>query len=800
MPVKTKSELNSEILVSYSDFLKVECPEFGYIEGGNENLSNLTRLLHLSNGSGHSVAIIGAKGVGKKTLARALVHTQQDESTPSQLMMRPFYRLNVNALFNSSAPQQAEKKFNDVMKELKSIHDRRGVKPLLVIEDGTGFIKGVSGGAHGNIVHILDDADNGSNYLDILIVASEAAIKDLHESHPSFMADLSVFKLEEPGKGELLEVLRKHAEGYKASGIEFEDESLRKMIEVTTQYPKIFDYAQPKRAVRFMDEVAVGFQLTMHSRPQGYFDRLEQIENIEKKIAAESDSSEKESLIGMRDTLVIEQDQSMQEWTEARAAVRKLQGEIKNFEEMIHDETVSIGKMEAEDRKRFEGEAEGARDVLVEMAEKGDPTAKGIPADRFRAMDSDAILKFADFDKNLHQNPRIREGKQSIARYERSIGKMVEKVGEKSEILGFSVCVPPTYVEDLAKQLTKTEINPHMLDAMADSERLLGEVVLNQEGMNRKISSSLKIAAAGGNNPDKPIGVFLILGPSGVGKTFVAETLSELIYGSKEKFLSTFNMENYQQSQNVSSLIGAPPGLVGYGERGLLIAAAQDRPYSVVLLDEIEKAHKDIKQTMLTALDKGQITGQDGEVGDLRNTIIVMTSNYGQDVFLDPSLSQEEAQKVVKERIYRDGTFSPEFLNRTQIVFANFLPEEAIVSIAQREAVKLEKRYKAKNPDLKITLSKEDAEAIVSELYSKEQGARVVKNIVETEVGVAVAERIFAERKKTGKPVAGELTAKYSKESGFSYEFSAKGESSAPTLEKKPQVVAVQAFSGAAPA
>jgi len=254
-------------------------------------------------------------------------------------------------------------------------------------------------------------------------------------------------------------------------------------------------------------------------------------------------------------------------------------------------------------------------------------------------------------------------------------------------------------------------------------------------------------------------------------------------------------MENYQQSQNVSSLIGAPPGLVGYGERGLLIAAAQDKPYSVVLLDEIEKAHKDIKQTLLTALDKGQITGQDGEVGDLRNTIIVMTSNYGQDVFLDPSLSQEEAQAKVKERIYRDGTFSPEFLNRTQIVFANFLPEEAIVSIAQREAVKLEKRYKAKNPDLKITLPKEAAEGVVSDLYSKEQGARVVKNIVESEVGVAVAERIFEERKKTGKPVAGELKAAYAKGVGFTYDFQPLGE---PEVKKAPDPVI--AFAGAAPA
>jgi ATP-dependent Clp protease ATP-binding subunit ClpB len=796
MSTRSSSNLNGEILVPYADYLKAVSPDFEYVSNANSDLSDLVRLLHLSNGAGRSVAITGAKGVGKKTLVRALVDGQHGDDMPPQLMLRPIYRLNVNQLFNSSGEAYAEERFNVVMNELKSIHDRRGVKPLLVIDDGTSFIKNIAGGSHGNIVHTLDDADNASNYLDLILISSDEALTELRESHPSFMSDLSVFKVEEPDKDVLVDILRGRAKAHAEHGITVPDEVLHKVIEVTTQYPRIFPYAQPKRAIRFLDEVTVGYQLEMHSKPQGYGEKSAHLELLEKQIG-EAAGEEKESLTSMRDALKIEMETERAAWSGARDMVKKLQGEIQSYEALVHERRAEISKLDLADKERFSAEAKAARQTLKEIAMSGGSEAtKGLSAERFDTMSDDDILAFAEYDTNLNRNPKIRELEKESARYEGSIAKVAAAVLEKAKILEFPVTVPETYVEELAKKITKTDINPHMFEAMADSENLLNDVVLNQGEMNRTISSSLRIAAAGGNDPDKPLGVFLILGPSGVGKTFIAETMADIIYGSKEKFLSPFNMENYMQSQNVSSLIGAPPGLVGYGTRGQLIAAAQDRPYSVLLLDEIEKAHKDIKQTLLTALDKGRITGQDGEVGDLRNTIVVMTSNYGQDLFLDPSLSFEQAKAKVRDRIYHDGVFSPEFLNRTTIVFADFLPPETIVTIAMREAVKTAKRYQAKHPDLMISLPEESAENLVADMYSKEQGARVVKNRVATEVGNAAAERIIAEKRKTGKPVAGELVATYARAGGFTFDFKPLG---SDKDEPKPQGATLQ-FAAAAPA
>lgn len=795
MSKTSSTNLNGEILVLYADYLKSVSPDFDYVSNANSDLSDLVRLLLLSNGDGRSVAITGGKGVGKKTLVRALVHGQQGDDMPPQLMLRPIYRLNVNQLFNSSGSAYAEERFNSVMNDLKAIHDRRGVKPLLVIDDGTSFIKNIAGGNHGNIVHTLDDADNASNYLDIIMVSSDEALTELRESHPSFMSDLSVFKVEEPDRGTLVDILRGRAKVHAEHGITVPDEVLNKVIEVTTQYPRIFPYAQPKRSIRFLDEVTVGYQLEMHSKPQGYGEKAAHLEILEKQIG-EAAGEKKESLISMRDTLKIEMETDHAAWSGARDMVRKLQGEIQSYEALVHERREEISKLEATDKELFAGEAKAARAELKSLAAKNDPLVKGVSAERFDTMGDDDVLAFAEYDVNLNRNPKIRELEKEAARYEGAIAKVAAAVLEKAKILEFPVTVPDSYVEGLAKKITKTDINPHMFDAMADSENLLNDVVLNQKEMNRTISSALRIAAAGGNDPDKPLGVFLILGPSGVGKTFIAETMSEIIYGSKDKFLSAFNMEQYMQSQNVSSLIGAPPGLVGYGERGRLIAAAQDRPYSVLLLDEIEKAHKDIKQTLLTALDKGRITGQDGEVGDLRNSIVVMTSNYGQDLFLDPSLSFEEAKAKVRDRIYHDGVFSPEFLNRTTIVFADFLPPETIVTIAMREAIKVAKRYQAKNPDLSISLPQESAENLVADMYSKEQGARVVKERVAKEVGNAAAERIIAEKKKTGKPVAGELTATYTRAGGFIFGFEP---SAADKEEIRPQGAVAQ-FSTVAPA
>ncbi|MFA7276730.1 MAG: AAA family ATPase [Pseudobdellovibrionaceae bacterium] len=794
----SSADLHKDLLVPYADYLESVSPDFEYVRNENADLPDLVRLLLLSNGAGRSVALIGGKGVGKKTLVGALVKGQHDNTMPPQLTLRPIYRLNVNLLFNSSGSAYAEERFNEVMNELKAIHERRGVKPLLVIDDGTSFIKNIASGNHSNIVHTLDDADNGSNYLDIILVTNDTSLAELREAHPSFMSDISTFKVEEPEKGTLLDILRSRAKTYAGKGITVPDEVLRKVIDVTTQYPRIFPFTQPKRAIRFMDEVAVGYELDMHAQPEGYGEKKAHLEQIERQIESVA-VADRDSLISMRDTLKIEMAQDFANWSKARETLRTLQGEIQSFEGLIHIKGAENTKFKEDDRVRFAQEAKEARIALKEMAASGgNPATKGLSAERFGAMSDDDILAFAEFDINLNTNPKIRENERDIGRYEASIGKIVTGLKAQAKLLEFPVTVPEIYVEELAKKITKTDINPHMFEAMADSENLLNNVVLDQPIMNGAIASSLRIAAAGGNDPDKPLGVFLILGPSGVGKTFVAETLSELVYGSKEKFLSAFNMENYMQSQNVSSLIGAPPGLVGYGTRGQLIAAAQDRPYSVLLLDEIEKAHKDIKQTLLTALDKGRITGQDGEVGDLRNTIVVMTSNYGQDVFLDPSLSPEEAQRRVKERIYRDGVFSPEFLNRTTIVFANFLSPEAVVTIAQREAVKLAGRYRVKNPDLSISFPREAAQDLVTDMYRREQGARVVKSTVTQEVGNAAAEKIIETKKATGKPAAGELRATYVSGQGFDYAFIPEGADQSHAVANVPDTA--RDFAKAAPA
>lgn len=750
-----------EILTRYDDFLKTQMPDFHHIENG-DNFDSLTRLLLLANGHGRSVAITGGRGVGKKTLIRALVSEQRNPRVPPQLMSRPIYRLNVSRLFSSSTPADITTNITKALDTLRTIHMTRGVKPLLVIDDGAGFINGVSNGNHDSLIHMLHDADNLSNYLDLVFVASQQSLKELHESYPTFMTDVSEFQVESPTPDTLLKILQKKAEIYARQHIQISDDVLRKIIAITGRYPKLYPYEQPKRSIRFLDELAIGYQLKMYSKPQGYFDKQSMLDSLELQISSpQTREEDKETLLSQRDALRIEIENDLAQWGSLRQNAIKLQDEIYSFEEMIAAKKAKVLELEANNRAKI---AAVGRRQLIDEAEEHENAEQTIG--KINALSDDEVIERLKIDLNLHQDPKVTEMVAEITKYQANVKAINGRLTGISGALQFPITISEKFVEELSRKLTKTVINPDRERSMMDSEEILNRTVLDQPCMNRAIAQSLRVAAAGGNDPEKPVGVFLILGPSGVGKTFVAETMAEMIYGSKTA-LTTFNMEGYSQEHTVSQLIGAPVGYVGYGESGALISAAQKNPDSVILLDEIEKAHKTIKQTLLTALEKGRITGMDGEVGDLRGAVIVMTSNYGQDVFLRNDISLTEAQDIVRDRIYRDGHFSPEFLNRTTLVFANFLSPEAVQQIAQREVKQLERRYQAKNPTLSIGFSDDAAKAFVEHIYKREQGARIVKSTVTNSLADIIAQKILMARQTARTALSGHFELSYSASSGF---------------------------------
>ena len=271
-------------------------------------------------------------------------------------------------------------------------------------------------------------------------------------------------------------------------------------------------------------------------------------------------------------------------------------------------------------------------------------------------------------------------------------------------------------------------------------EEALHERVVDQTAAVEAVANAIRRSRAGLSDPHRPIGSFLFLGPTGVGKTELARALAEFLFDD-ERAMIRIDMSEYQERHTVSRLMGAPPGYVGYEEGGQLTEAVRRRPYSVVLLDEMEKAHGDVFNILLQLLDDGRLTDGQGRTVDFRNTIVIMTSNLGSSVFDDLSSSPDER----KERVLADvrGYFRPEFVNRIdEIVVFDALGREEIAQIVDIQLRGLQARL----AERKLTLTLTDAARawLANEGYDPAFGARPLKRLIQREIQDPLALKLLA--------------------------------------------------------
>ena len=283
-----------------------------------------------------------------------------------------------------------------------------------------------------------------------------------------------------------------------------------------------------------------------------------------------------------------------------------------------------------------------------------------------------------------------------------------------------------------------------------EKEKILGladilhKRVIGQDEAVTKVSEAILRSRAGIQDPDRPIGSFLFLGPTGVGKTELAKALSETLFDD-EKNIIRIDMSEYMEKHSVSRLIGAPPGYVGYDEGGQLTEAVRRKPYSVVLFDEVEKAHPDVFNVLLQVLDDGRITDSQGRTVDFKNTIIILTSNLGSHYILDGIDSEgnitDEARKNVDTLLKQQ--FRPEFLNRLdEIIFYKPLNKDNILSIVDLMLNDLRKRLEDKHIKLDVTSAAKSL--IVERGYDPNFGARPLRRFIQSKVETLVAKKIIS--------------------------------------------------------
>ncbi|HOO68453.1 MAG TPA: AAA family ATPase, partial [Bacilli bacterium] len=257
--------------------------------------------------------------------------------------------------------------------------------------------------------------------------------------------------------------------------------------------------------------------------------------------------------------------------------------------------------------------------------------------------------------------------------------------------------------------------------------------VKGQDEAIKLVSDAIIRARAGIKDPNRPIGSFIFLGPTGVGKTEVAKTLAYELFDD-ERHIVRIDMSEYMESYSVSRLIGSPPGYVGYDEGGQLTEAVRRNPYSIVLFDEIEKAHKDVFNILLQILDDGRITDSQGRTVDFKNTIIIMTSNLGSEYILN-----NDSNDLVMKELHK--TFKPEFINRIdEIIIFKPLTKEVVYEILDKMINDLEKRLDDKQ--LKIKLTKKAKDYIVDSAYDEAFGARPLKRFISRNIETQIANKI----------------------------------------------------------
>ena len=274
---------------------------------------------------------------------------------------------------------------------------------------------------------------------------------------------------------------------------------------------------------------------------------------------------------------------------------------------------------------------------------------------------------------------------------------------------------------------------------LLEMEQVIGERLIGQRQAVTAVSDAVRRSRAGIADPNRPTGSFLFLGPTGTGKTELAKSLADFLFDD-ERAIVRIDMSEYSEKHSVSRLVGAPPGYVGYDEGGQLTEAVRRRPYSVVLLDEVEKAHPEVFDILLQVLDDGRLTDGQGRTVDFRNTLLILTSNLGSQYLVDPALDAEASREQVLALVR--ASFKPEFLNRLdEIVTFESLSQEALTHIVDLQLALLEKRLAVRRISIEVT---DAARRWLAETgYDPAYGARPLRRLIQTAIGDRLARMLI---------------------------------------------------------